>query len=315
MATSADFDDPAPAGADRGPGDDEYADAIGYHVAEVATDPLSFDAHRALFQLWRQAGDYDRACSVAGLLLAFDQAGPEETRYHRQHAPTAPVAAAEPISPAVWDQCIRSPAQEPRLSQLMALLVHALPDALELTPLRRLGRGNAELLHPDANTMMCHVLRGAAQTLGLPLPRIFIDDRSNGVALMPTIEPALRVGSDLLLDRPPMEMAFLLARGLTYAHPWHRAAALASPSRLQEILEPALGPVDLDEIQSWTASVEATANRAGAVVTGDLAIAGRLIGLAEAAAEALAAADFARFAISEELAALHEMLGDQRLET
>jgi len=76
--------------------------------------------------------------------------------------------------------------------------------------------------------------------LGIPLPKIFVSDRAFGISIQSTMPPVLVIGRDMLSGKSEKELAFVLAKYLTYFHPMHLLAGCYPPDVLKLLWEVAV---------------------------------------------------------------------------
>jgi hypothetical protein len=197
-------------------------------VRRNPTDPA---AHRALHRIYRARGDNDRSFCVARALVALGAATAEERAEFDTNRSDALIAPRAGLSQAAWYDQLFHPEEEILTGQIFGVIA---PAALlgRVTALRRDGklRSLSPELRQDlakATVTAVRAIPWAAAVLGLPVPAVYVDrDRDRGFEHVPQVPPATVVGKLALRGRTQHEIAFLVARHLTFYRNEHYVKTL-----------------------------------------------------------------------------------------
>ena len=320
--------------------------AAALHLSMIARDPYKVDSYHALFRAYADAGRIDRAWSVARALVFLERADAEQRDLCRRFGANGPRRAQRRLTGDMWKRLLPGGAHRylnALFGALGSAVASCAPAAKQAglhggriddadTPFAQMLDYAAQVL--DVSVPPVH--RHREQTGAIRAIGYCEDDRIEGALLVPR---ALLAGTDAT------ELAFHCGRALTYLRPDHllrvalsddglrsafraamtlahprpgadEAAALAATAaerlelhqieQLRAVVDRLLDS-ELDcDLPGWRRSIDATANRVGLVLCGDLGLAARA---AAATAGADAVKELLLYSISDDHAKLREHLG------
>jgi tetratricopeptide (TPR) repeat protein len=190
------------------------------------------DTYRKLYQLFSKTSQVDRAFSASAVLVHLADADIDEQLFFDQYKPEGPIRPSRPIDDSSW-ALLYPPSHD---ASVRAILHAVAPAAIEYK--LNLLRQNSLLpkLDPaarqDPQTSTVSLTRTfvwASQVLGVPLPEIYVADSvSGGIAAVPADNPTALVGKSVLCGKSLGQLAFLVARDLTFYRPEHYILILFS---------------------------------------------------------------------------------------
>ncbi|MGM0574216.1 MAG: tetratricopeptide repeat protein [Myxococcota bacterium] len=203
-----------------------------------------WDSYHRLFRVYKRTGQGDRAWCVAGLLSGLDKADEEEEHFYRTYqSPTLP-DPDRPLDQQAWMRWVMSPKESPVLGQAFALIYQTLGETSVTKTLKELGLKKKDRMDLSEQTLVASTMKTVSRLLGIPMPEVYKDERRMGFEILPTMPPTLAMGSDMLSGQTEKELAFRLAKRLTYFHPWRIMAAQYEHDQLDLIFMGAATLVD-----------------------------------------------------------------------
>ena len=197
-----------------------------------------FETYRTLIKLDRKGGDTDRAWLVSGLLCALGQTDSLEAKNYAAYAPL-PLEEHSPWDKPVWSQLVVGPPGIPRLGPILRIIYDALGESFRTDSVRRYGVNPKQKLNAEDSEAVRH-LEYIARIMGTPCPDVYLDDRVRGMEILPVLPLALRMDEEALQLAGTRKGAFLLAKVLTYLHPWHLLGTLYDDSHVALLIQAAL---------------------------------------------------------------------------
>jgi tetratricopeptide (TPR) repeat protein len=201
--------------------EDNGEDALAVRCLEVAAlhAPARTETFRALARISTRIADADRAYAACGVLVHLGEADLDEQLTYQQFAPEVAVRPAQPLDEAGWHALL-----PPELDGVVSSLLAAIAPAAITARVDQL-RANKTLPKPDPSEKQdverttVSAVRTAvwvSKLLGVPTPALYLrkHDVPGGVAVIPTLEPALALGPSVLTGRSVTELSFLFAREL-----------------------------------------------------------------------------------------------------
>ena len=219
----------------RGGADDPW-------IAGIARWRRDFGARAPGVELLRWAqehGQNDAAFLAAAALIALGHATPEADATYHRYRPRFVVRAQRRLDGPLW-ALVRHPDDHPEIGALMELVAPAVDavmpmtlDDLEVDESMRLG--DAEL--PDSFRRLRAYVAGL---LGIGEPAVYVrTDFGKMLHVGAVAEPVLLAGDDALANPERAELAFRLARAMTFLWPG-RAAGGSRPARVLKAVTLAL---------------------------------------------------------------------------
>jgi tetratricopeptide (TPR) repeat protein len=268
------------------------------HVLEL--DAGRVESWRALFELFLRSRAHDRAYIAAGVLKFLQASDPAtDAALYAENAPHAPQRSGRTVDGEDWG-LLRHPLDRGALSELLALTGGHL---VELLPAEQGSGTRVRSGHP-----VRRLLQELARNLGVDEPALVEEAEGAGLALDAAPPDRIRVGPEFARRRGLAEQRFLLARAAARVKAGSGLADHVGPGRLGEFLAAAVRTVRpgwsgtgepgatlerqvarvlprrlrhplealaarLDprraDVIAWYASLAATADRAGLLLSGD----------------------------------------------
>jgi tetratricopeptide (TPR) repeat protein len=274
--------------------------AVDEHRRILDLDATRTESWRALYELFVRARAHDRAYIVAGVLKFLQASDPSsDAALYAENAPHAPQRSGRTLDDEDW-RLLRHPLDRGLLSELLALAGEHLAGLL---PPEKGGGARVRSGHP-----VRRLLQELARNLGVEEPSLIEEAEGAGLALDAAPPDQIRVGPEFARRHGLPEQRFLLARAAARVKARSSLADHLGPGRLGEYLaaavrlvrpgwsgtgEPGAGlerqvaralprrlrrPLEalaerLDpgrvDVIGWYASLAATADRAGLLLSGD----------------------------------------------
>ncbi|PIE19200.1 MAG: hypothetical protein CSA66_02830 [Proteobacteria bacterium] len=311
--------------------EDGATKAIEHHRFLVLQRPDRFESYHRLVELFKKVGDADSAWCVAGLLQTLGQASDDELRFYSTYLSPGMSEPNRVVDQTLWMQGVMSRGEDPELGRIFELVFTGLGKFLAVKPLKAFGLKKKAKIPLEDGLLICTTTRNVSRMFGIQPPDLYRHSEATGIEILPTLPPVIRLGTDMLTGRSDKELAFYVAKQLTYFHPGHiiatmygrealdhlymAAASLVDPNYTlalrddlpreeQQAIAQAVGSLKghLDkgitpegrqqltavmnsfwrrtqtpDISRWHRHVELTANHAGLLAAGDVALVGTLI--------------------------------------
>ncbi|GMV43673.1 MAG: hypothetical protein AMXMBFR64_53890 [Myxococcales bacterium] len=207
----------------------QHEKAIEAHRRLVTLEPdKRIGSYKALFRLNRETGDPDGAWNVAGILTALGQADEEMSEYYEEHRDPGMAELRRPLDAALWQKGVFSPDEDLLIGQVFQILYQALGDELRAKDLKELDLKKKDELKLSEGTLFANVFSNAVKALNVSAPRVFVSSRLMGLRIENLNPVAVVIGNDMLSGKSEKELAFTVAKALTYFLPMHVMAAIYS---------------------------------------------------------------------------------------
>ncbi len=305
--------------------------AITEHRWLIAQRPDRFESYHKLVELYRKAQRPDAAWCTAGLLVTLGQAGDAERAFYDRYLASSMADPNRVIDHTTWGHAIMSRMEDPELGRVLEIVYIGLGKNLAARNRKEYAFKKKNWMEADDELLIAHVIRNVLKMFGMQAPEIYKGEEPSGIEILLTNPPILRIGTDFHKGRSEKELAFIVAKRLTYFQPAHvianlyprealeslylGAASLVDPAyqipmkddvdpmRKQEIvkgaadiraiLEKSLTPQlrqqlsdtmrsywkrsPTPDLGKWHRAIELTANHAGLMACGDIALVGQLL--------------------------------------
>lgn len=322
--------------------------AIEEHRQVLARDASRVESWRALFDLFMVRKEHDTAFLVAGILNLLGSADPaRDGAFYAKTALSAPRSTSGVLEE--WGVARHSGDRGP-LSALLAIVGDALAEVASIPPPPRERDPKSRLLVP--------VVEEICSVLGIPPFAVRPGIEGPDLSIAPGDPPAVFAGPDTVRRLGPSEQRFLVARAAARLRSRSALASRLDPRALGELMAAVVHPVAPDyeglghpsaeqvkavaralprklkkiaegpsrviarsgtiDVAAWQASLAASADRVGLLLSADVPAALRIVlgecASARGAAEVGSALGHSRFsqlalfAISEEHLALRQHL-------
>ncbi|CAN5662830.1 hypothetical protein BH09MYX1_BH09MYX1_58350 [soil metagenome] len=200
-------------------------DAVRELAAAATAAPLRAQTFRRRFEMHSKRGDVDRIFLAA---LALEELGAAELDHQLvidQFKADGSLRPGKSFDDAIWDKDLRAPGYDPTVARMLRAICPAAVKARvgELQDQKRLVFLDAARKQDPASTAsIVRTFSWAGQILGIDVPAIYVlDDVPGGIAAAQVDAPSTAVGPSVLKGLSVAELAFFVARHLTYYRPEH----------------------------------------------------------------------------------------------
>jgi tetratricopeptide (TPR) repeat protein len=205
----------------QGPSTHRQAIKVRDHLLSLSRTPeQAAQQIRALGNLHRNQGRYDRLFCACGALTVLGEADPRERSYYEKNAlPSVPMARGG-LTEAQWQAGLCSTREDRRISQIFAAVSSAVllsrarePASYGLSPSDRRDS-------TDQRTMMGRLLVYLSGFVGVPVPAVYAPPDAPGEIDLIMLQedgkavPALVMGRDVAVGRSDSQLAFFLTKRL-----------------------------------------------------------------------------------------------------
>ncbi len=191
------------------------------HLLAAASDAeKAAQQIRALARLYSERQRYDRAFCACAALCALMKANAQEKAFYGQHAlPGVPLAKAG-LSEGLWQGWVCSPAQDRRISQVLAAVSAGVTMSRAKEP-QTCGLDISQRVDLTRdNSSVSQILAYVSRLIGVPMPAVYVPPTApDEIDLVIVLEgkqviPAFVLGGGLVTGRTDRELAFRLAKKL-----------------------------------------------------------------------------------------------------
>jgi tetratricopeptide (TPR) repeat protein len=209
-------------------GPDHLEKAVQHHQALIENSPYKFDSYHKLYSIYMEMRQYDKAWCVASALAFLKKAEPEEQQLYEQYKQKGFVRAKQRMNDEMWSRHINSKDESRLLGVLFGLLSGPVTQ-VKARPYKewKIKRKDRRDVATD-QLLFSKVFNYVSQVLNLPeLPELFLRQEMRGGMQIATANekgqliPFVVVGADLLQGRPEKELAYTIARELSFLRPEH----------------------------------------------------------------------------------------------
>jgi tetratricopeptide (TPR) repeat protein len=192
--------------------------------AAVARSPLDVALHERLFALHSRAERFDRALLSAMVLEEIAGASLERDTWLDHARSPGALRLRALLDSTAWE-LLRTDGSDDVIESLFAAISKAavLAQVDERRARRKLPSIDpARKQSEDSTVSIMASFRWAARALGVECPNLYVlDDVPGDVAAVPAAEPSTVIGPSVLTGLSTKELAFIVARHLTYYRPEH----------------------------------------------------------------------------------------------
>lgn len=213
-------------------------DAIAEHQWLLRQDPYRVDSYQALYKLYFDARQYDKAWCLAATLSFLKKADAEQSQFFEQYRQKGPIRPSSRLDNERWLRDLAHPEQDLVTSKIFEVLSPAVL-GLKGKADKDAGLAQKYQVDPASSTVTLARTYGfVAQVLGIPTPRLFLrQDVPGGLVHMPVYPLASLCGSTLLQGFQPQDLMFVAARHLSdYRGEHYIRTLLPSNSELKTVL-------------------------------------------------------------------------------
>jgi len=218
--------------------------AIHEHRWLIAQRPDRFDSYRRLIELFKRVRRPDASWCVAALLVTLGQADESERAFYERYKPDTMAEPQRMVDHTLWSHAVQSRMEEAEISRILELVYLGLGKNLNTRSEKDYGLKKKARIDLTENLMVASTIRNVVKMFGMQVPEVYRADESSGLEILQTNPPRLRVGTDFLTGRDPKELAYQLAKRLTYFQPSHIIATLYPREALESLYLAAASLVD-----------------------------------------------------------------------
>jgi len=224
--------------------EDSVDKAIKEHRWLIAQQANRYDSYRKLVELFKKARQYDAAWCIAGLLTALRQANPEESQFYQRYLRGTMAEPNRVIDQALWMQCVMSRQEDPEVGRVIEIVYAALGKARISKPDKDYQLKKKSRLELNEGLLVTNTIAKVLRMFGMPAPEMYRGELATGIEFLQTDPPKLRFGTDVLSGVTDKELAFHVARRMTYFMPSHLVAILYPREALEGLYLGAASVVD-----------------------------------------------------------------------
>ena len=222
----------------------DYADkAINQHQTLIKRSPFKIESYKSLRQIYMDTKQYDKAWCLCATLAFLKKADPEEQQFYEQYKQRGFVRARARMTDEIWQRYIFHPDQDRYIGAIFASIAPSLSQ-MTARPHKQFGLKRKERRDLATDQLLfSKVFNYVTSVLNVIQAELYLQpERPAGLQMAHTTEvPSFVVGADLLQGRPEKELAFAIAKQLSYLRPEHFLRnVLPAPSQLRTVFLAAL---------------------------------------------------------------------------
>ncbi len=217
-------------------------DAIVEQQWLLRQDPYRIEAYQALYRLYFEARQYDKAWCLASTLTFLKKADQEQQQFFEQYRVRGPIRPTSRLDDELWLKHLAHADADLVVSKIFSQVWPAILSMRGQSD-REAGLAAKYQVDPATHTGAFPRTFGfVAQVLGLPAPRLFLrQDVAGGLTHLRVFPLASLCGSTLLTGFQPLDLMFIAARHLTdYRPEFYIRTLLPSNMELKAVLMGAL---------------------------------------------------------------------------
>ncbi|RAL22930.1 hypothetical protein DL240_08540 [Lujinxingia litoralis] len=241
--------------------------AIEQHRALIELDQFRVESYRVLFKSYIQTKQYDKAWCMAGALSFLQSASEQEETFYRKYLGAHMQPARGAFNEEMYKR-LYHPRQDVLITYIMTVLGQGLRQMYSLGSIKDWGvHRKRDLVNLEEQTPFNNVYRYVAQTMQLlPAPRVYLKgDQAMGMRNANVDPAAVIIGGDVRQKSGDRELAFIIAKSLTWMMPRHYVGSIGQPTEFLKLLFMALM-----DITDPSLGIGATLGEQGAVIKQEL---------------------------------------------
>lgn len=182
---------------------------------------------KTLRRLFTEMQAYDKAWCVTSALAFLRQADAEEQQFFEQYRPKGFVRARQRLTEELWQKNIYHPDEDRFISHILATVSSSVAAAYAKEHkdwgLKRKDRRDVQ----NDQLLFSKMFAYLVQIMGVPQPELYLRPESPGELDMANARekgqliPSFVVGASLLQGRPEKELAYVVAKKLSFMRPDH----------------------------------------------------------------------------------------------
>ena len=205
----------------------------------LAIDPGNIDHYRHMKRMYFETDNKDAAWVSCSVLSLLGQANEREEAYYQDHAIQG-MSDGETPEGEIWISSLLSREEDPLIGQIFNVILQGLGDMLVTTTLKDLGVKKKNALDMQERELFTHTFNECVRTLGVQAPSVFHSSKVQGTLIGQSLPPVMLIGDQMRKGQTDQELAFVLAKVLTYFHPLHMAVGVLPIETLEFIFAGAL---------------------------------------------------------------------------
>ena len=217
--------------------------AVQEHQILIKASPFKIESYKALRKVYMDTRQYDKAWCLCSTLSFLKKADPEEQQFYEQYRQRGFVRAKARMTDELWHRYTFHPDEDRYIGAILAIVA---PVVGQITAKAHKSFGLKRKERRDLATdqlLFSKVFNYATSVLNVVQAELYLrPNQQTGLMLAHTKEiPSFVVGADLLQGRPEKELAFAIAKQLSYLRPEHYLRrVLSAPSQLRTVFFAAL---------------------------------------------------------------------------
>jgi tetratricopeptide (TPR) repeat protein len=199
---------------------EKWEKAVQRHHILIGINPNRVESFKALYQIYMNSQQYDKAFCVAGTLKFLRQAPPDAEGFYEQYKQKGLVRAKRRLDAELWRKGIVHKNENPFIGAVFGLIGPAVA-GLYRKELKRYVKKKERVDLATSPLTFCRYFSYVAQTLGVTVPELYHKPGAMGLNFLnaDVPVPVVVVGDDMLQGRTEKELVFLIAKHLTYMRP------------------------------------------------------------------------------------------------
>ncbi len=206
-------------------GPDTYDKAIAKHHEILDRNAYNQESMKKLYRLYLETRNYDAAWCMAAALTNLKVAEAEELEFYNQYKPRGFAQLKQRFTQEIWSNMLTSSVEDPAMRHLMAAI--SIPiTTLKGRPTKNWGINRKSRQEPAGEGPLFNkIFFYALDRLGVEQPELYLQpDHRSGMLHGVMIEkgqriPFVFVGQEMLQGHMEKDLAFMVARELTYMRP------------------------------------------------------------------------------------------------
>ncbi|MFO0693530.1 MAG: hypothetical protein U0230_08245 [Polyangiales bacterium] len=238
-------------------------EAIAEHQWLLRQDPYAVDSYKALYRLYFEARQYDRAWCLAATLSFLKKADQEQTSFYQQYRQPGLIRPSSRVDNERWIKELFAPDEDRFVSKMMEILAIGVWAAKAVND-KQLNLTKEKPVDVANSTVTFVKTFGfVQQVLNIQMPvRLYLMQNTPGglVDVVGSNPPAIKAGNSLLSNYTPQDLAFVTGRHLAYYRPEHFVRRLlTSHTELGMVLRAGLrlaGIIPADpQVDAWAQQI------------------------------------------------------------
>ncbi|GEM_PF-4756754 len=199
----------------------------------IKNEPDRLESYRTISAMSRQLGKVDDAWFALSVLAMANKLTPPEKEFFDEHRPRGVITPRKPLDFTLWQKFVFSRMESPAVGAVFQIIYEAIGSSLAGKDPKDLGLKKKDEIDLNENAFFNSVFNQVSTILGIPAPHIFLNERSFGMRIENTFPPIIMIGKDMLANKGPQLLAFMIGKHLAFFHPMHILAACYPPNVLK----------------------------------------------------------------------------------